>query len=263
MTETTVGIDLAGSAKRTAVCRVDWRPGGLQVEFEQDCDDAALVRLLARSATAGHWVGIDCPLGWPIDFVSTVVAHSAHAPLPPSADLIRRSDHKALNPLLYRMTDEVIYNKVGSRPPLSVAANLLGVVALRCARLLGEVERDGVPLDRSGLTGPIAEVYPAATLRVWQLSGRESYKRPESKRARQSIVELLEGALGIGLPAEVAERCVASHDALDALIAAFAARAAALGRTIRPAEGTDTERALIEGWIHLPTCSPAELLAAT
>jgi hypothetical protein len=45
------------------------------------------------------------------------------------------------------------------------------------------------------------------------------------------------------------------------MIAAFAARAAALGRTIRPAEGTETERALIEGWIHLPECSPAELVA--
>jgi hypothetical protein len=54
---------------------------------------------------------------------------------------------------------------------------------------------------------------------------------------------------------------VASHDSLDALIAAFAARAAALGWTIRPAEGTETERAMIEGWIHLPTCAPAELLA--
>jgi predicted nuclease with RNAse H fold len=262
MADTTVGIDLAGSAKRTAICRVDWIPGGLRVEFGDDCDDAALVRLLARSASAGHRVGIDCPLGWPIDFVSTVVAHSAHAPLPPPAELIRRSDHKTLNPLLYRMTDEVIYNKVGSRPPLSVAANLLGVVALRCARLLGEVERDGVPLDRSGLTGPIAEVYPAATLRGWQLSGLESYKRPEARAARQSIVELLERAIGMPFPAEVADRCVRSHDALDALIAAFAARAVALGRTIRPAEGTETERALIEGWIHLPTCEPAELLQA-
>jgi predicted nuclease with RNAse H fold len=260
-TAQTLGIDLAGSAKRTAVCRIAWRPGAVDVEFLTDCDDPALVRLLADSAAAGHWVGIDCPLGWPIDFVSTVVAHSAHAPLPPSADLIRRSDHTALNPLLYRMTDEVIWKQTQSRPPLSVAANLLGVVALRCARLLGEVERDGVPLDRSGLTGPIAEVYPAATLRRWQLSGRESYKRPESKRARQSIVELLEDALGIGFPAEVAERCVASHDELDALIAAFAARAVALGKTLRPAEGTETERALIEGWIHLPTCPPAELLA--
>lgn len=260
MTDTTVGIDLAGSAKRTAVCQVDWQPGGLRVEFGEDRDDAALVRLLTDSAVAGRWVGIDCPLGWPIDFVSTVVAHSAHAPLPPPAELIRRSDHKALNPLLYRMTDEVIWNETKSRPPLSVAANLLGVVALRCARLLGEVERNGTRLDRSGLTGPIAEVYPAATLRRWQLSGLESYKRPEAKRARQSIVELLQRALGIGFPAEVVERCVASHDALDALIAALAARAVALGKTIRPAEGTETERALIEGWIHLPSCQPAELL---
>jgi predicted nuclease with RNAse H fold len=144
---------------------------------------------------------------------------------------------------------------------LSVSANLLGVVALRCARLLGEVEREhGVWIDRAGLQPPVAEVYPAATLRRWQLSGLESYKRPEAKQARQSIVELLELALQLEFDPEVHDRCVASHDALDALIAAFAARATALGRTIRPAEGTDTERALIEGWIHLPTCEPADLL---
>jgi predicted nuclease with RNAse H fold len=265
MSEATVGIDLAGSAKRTAVCRVDWQPGGLRVEFGEDCDDAALVRLLVDSAEAGLWVGIDCPLGWPIDFVSTVVAHSAHAPLPLPGEVIRRSDHKALNPLLYRMTDEVVWIETKSRPPLSVSANLLGVVALRCARLLGEVERKlGRDLDRTGLTGPIAEVYPAATLRRWQLSGLESYKRPESKRARQSILELLERALGLPFPDEVRDRCLASHDALDALIAAFAVRAAALGRTIRPAEGTETERAMIEGWIHLPQedCQPRELLSS-
>lgn len=261
MTDTTVGIDLAGSAKRTATCRVDWVPDGLQVEFSDDCDDEALVRLLVDSARDGHRVGIDCPLGWPIDFVSTVVAHSAHAPLPAPGELVRRSDHKALNPLLYRMTDEVIWNETRSRPPLSVAANLLGVVALRCARLLGDVEREhDVSLDRSGLTGPIVEVYPAATLRRWRLSGLASYKQPEAKQARHSIVELLEKALGQELPDAVADRCVLSHDALDALIAAFAARAAALGKTVRPAEGTETERALIEGWIHLPTCEPAELL---
>lgn len=261
MSDMTVGIDLAGSAKHTAICRVEWVPGGLHAEFGDDCDDEALVRLLVDSANAGRRVGIDCPLGWPIDFVSTVVAHSAHAPLPAPADLIRKSDHKTLNPLLYRMTDEVVYNKIGSRPPLSVSANLLGVVALRCARLLGDVEREhGVRLDRSGLTEPIVEVYPAATLRQWQLSGLVSYKQPGSRPARRSIVELLEQALGLPFGDEVRERCVASHDALDALIAAFAARAAALGSTIRPAEGTETERALIEGWIHLPTCQPAELL---
>jgi predicted nuclease with RNAse H fold len=261
MSARTVGIDLAGSAKRTAICQLDWTAGGLRVAFLDDRDDDALVALLAGSAAAGDWVGIDCPLGWPIDFVATVVAHSAHAPLPRPADLIRRSDHKTLNPLLYRMTDEVIWNETKSRPPLSVAADLLGVVALRCARILGAVEREhGVQLDRSGLAGPIAEVYPAATLRRWRLSGLESYKRPDAKQARQSIVELLERALGQPLPDEVADRCVASHDALDALIAAFAARAASVGRTIRPTEGTETERALIEGWIHLPTCEPAELL---
>ena len=194
--------------------------------------------------------------------MSTVVAHSEHSTLPSPAELVRQSDHKVLNPLLYRMTDEVIWNRTGSRPPLSVAANLLGVVALRCARILGEVEREhGVRIDRAGLVPPVAEVYPAATLRQWELSGRISYKQPTARQPRQAILQRLEERLGLGLPAEVREHCLASHDALDALIAAFAARAAALGKTLRPASGTEAERAPVEGWIHLPNCSPAELLA--
>ena len=66
--------------------------------------------------------------------------------------------------------------------------------------------------------------------------------------------------VGLSLPDEVADRCAASHDALDALIAALPARAAALGKTVRPADGTEAERAPVEGWIHLPVCEPAELL---
>lgn len=256
----TIGIDLASSYKRTAVCQVDWLPGDLRVEFPGDCDDLALETLLAEGIESGTWIGIDCPLGWPVDFVDTVVAHTAHATLPPPSELVRRSEHKALNPLLYRMTDEVIWNLTGSRPPLSVAANLLGVVALRCARILAAVEeKSGRQVDRAG-TGPVVEVYPAATLRQWQLSGRDSYKRPDARFARQAILDLLQQALGVKFADEVAQRCLASHDSLDALLAALATRAAALGRTHLPESGTETDRAGVEGWIHLPTCRPAELL---
>ncbi|HST46590.1 DUF429 domain-containing protein [Jatrophihabitans sp.] len=255
----TVGIDLAGSYKRTAVCQVDWLPGEVRIEFPEDCEDPALVALLVDNIRAGHWIGIDCPLGWPVDFVDTVVAHNTRAALPSPSALIRRSGHKVLNPLLYRMTDEVIWNLTGSRPPLSVAANLLGVVALRCARILAAVEREcGRPIDRAG--GPVVEVYPAATLRTWQLTGRDSYKRPQARPARRAILELLQQALGVRFAAEVAERCLVSHDSLDALLAAFATRAAALDRTHLPESGTETERAAVEGWIHLPACSPRELL---
>jgi hypothetical protein len=49
------------------------------------------------------------------------------------------------------------------------------------------------------------------------------------------------------------DRCRHSDDAFDALICALIARAAALGLTTPPSPGTQTERASVEGWIHLPT----------
>ncbi len=47
------------------------------------------------------------------------------------------------------------------------------------------------------------------------------------------------------------EACIESDDALDALLAALIARAAALGLTVPPG-ADDLELARREGWIHLP-----------
>jgi len=255
----TVGIDLAGAAKRTAVCRVRWLPGAVEVEFIEERDDHHLVELIDRCAAAGSLIGVDCPLGWPVLFAETLAAHQAQRSLPP---LPAEPTARVLNPLLYRLTDEVTWQRTGSRPPLSVAANLLGVVALRCAKILDWAEREhGLPVDRTGRSGVLAEVYPAATLRLWQLSGRTSYKRPDARGARQAIVDLLEKQLGIALPAAARARCEASHDELDALIAAFTARAVSLRRTHLPETDAAVRLAEVEGWIHLPDCAPAELLA--
>ena len=255
----TVGLDLAGSARRTSACRVRWFADRLEVEFIAERDDQDLVRLIVDCAAAGSMVGIDCPLGWPQLFVETLAAHQSGLQLPagPQPDPAVRS----LNPVLYRLTDDVVWKRTGSRPPLSVAANLLGVVALRCARLLDTVQRQhGISIDRSGRSGVVAEVYPAATLRVWELSGLTSYKQPDAREPRSVILGLLEKQLGFALDETVHARCRASHDDLDALIAAFAARAADLRRTVTPDSDSAWQRATVEGWIHLPDCAPADLL---
>jgi predicted nuclease with RNAse H fold len=273
MTARTVGIDLASRPERTAVCTIDWLPNRqIKVCFADKQSDQDLVDLIVDAAQDRTKVGIDCPLGWPKLFVETVTAHFAGHRLPDEPALLlrpaSRQRRKRLDPpapldqLLYRLTDERTRNVTGSRPPLSVSANLLGVVALRCARILNAVEAAGIVVDRSGQTGVVAEVYPAATLRQWKLSGLISYKQPAARAARESIVKLLEQKLDMSFAPAVADRCTASHDALDALIAAFAARAAALCMTIRPSDvSADAQRlAPIEGWIHLPTCQPADLL---
>lgn len=57
------------------------------------------------------------------------------------------------------------------------------------------------------------------------------------------------------------EACVESHDALDAVLCALIARAAALGLTEEPS-AEDRELARAEGWIHLPRSgSLGELIA--
>ena len=84
-------------------------------------DDDALVDVV-RTVDV---VGVDSPLGWPVAFVYTVEAHSSFRPWPGGVD---RST------LTHRDTDHAIGGH-GIRAPLSVSADKLGSVAMRCALL--------------------------------------------------------------------------------------------------------------------------------
>jgi len=247
----TVGIDLAASARRTAVCRMEWPDeGAVTAEFvvpPTDEDLSALIR-------AADKTGLDCPLGWPSSFVATVVAHHQGVRLPPAARFEARADGRAgLDPLRFRLTDDLTWKATAMRPPLSVSTDLLGVVALRAARLLDALAAADVPVPRDG-SGLIAEVYPAAALRLWGIRPGRSYKNagPESREVREYVVSSVEEGLGLALPAQVRATCLDSHDHLDALICALVARAAQLGGTRRPDTADERAAARQEGWIHLP-----------
>jgi hypothetical protein len=88
-----IGIDLAASPKRTSACKVKWAPGVPEVEFFDSPNDDALIQLMMT----GVKVGVDCPLGWPRDFVATVTAHSQQTKLPVLPSFEQRSDIKALS----------------------------------------------------------------------------------------------------------------------------------------------------------------------
>jgi hypothetical protein len=97
----------------------------------------------------------------------------------------------------------------------------------------------------------VAEVYPAASLKQWGLSYR-GYKQPRNLGALPELVSELQAAapwLELGPHDRL---CRTSHDALDAIIAAFTARAATLGLSLRPDPGLQPQ-ASREGWIALPT----------
>lgn len=241
----TAGVDLAAQPQRTAVAWLEWTAGRCSVhEVRLGCDDDVVVGALRDADKSG----VDCPLGWPAPFVEFVQAHAeGHVPTPRDGDWRRK--------LTMRLTDQVVYERV-RMTPLSVSADKIGHVAMRCAVLLARLAAEGRPVDRAG-GGPVVEVYPAASLSRWGLDHR-NYKRARNVVRLGELVGALRGLapwLDLG-PYE--ELCRASDDATDAVVAALTARAAALGRTIGPGEG-EAGLARAEGWIAPPEGSLDDL----
>ncbi|MGW4464747.1 DUF429 domain-containing protein [Micromonospora sp. NPDC004704] len=239
----TLGVDLAAADVRTAMALIEWSPRQASVRMVRvGVSDDQIVEAVSEVDKAG----LDCPLGWPDPFVAFLTAHRAgHVTAPPlssdGAQWRRR--------LAYRMTDEVVRAET-DLVPLSVAADRIGHAAFRSAGLLARLADQGWPVDRCG-DGVVVEVYPAASLRRWGLTHR-GYKTPGQKAGHAFLVdELLTAAPWLDLGTHE-QLCRTSHDAIDAVIAALSARAAALGRVTRP-DDTQREAARTEGWIALPT----------
>jgi predicted nuclease with RNAse H fold len=238
----TVGIDLAADPERTAVAWVEWREGrGVVRKVLRGADDETLLTALAEADKAG----IDSPLGWPDAFVEFVTAHRGGiAPLPAGYPAPRWRDDLTL-----RVTDQVTKQETGLRP-LSVSADLIAHVALRCAGLLTQLADRGHRVDRSG-GGKLTEAYPAASLKAWGLPHR-GYKRPRDTQLLGEIVDAIaaEPSLDFG---EWVSLCKRRHDALDAVVVALTARAADLNRTLPPRDKREADAAKSEGWIAIPT----------
>jgi len=244
----TGGVDLAAESTRTALAEVEWAPGrAVLTHLEVGVSDS---RIVAAGRRVGK-IGIDCAFGWPDAFVDFVARHARGESDDMPGDIAWRRT------LAYRETDRFVH-RMTKRWPLSVSTDRLGLTAMRCAGLLASLRADGRLIDRSGGTGLVAEVYPGATLRVWGWHAAGYRTDPE---VRESIIErMLREAPGLDLSAH-ADRMVGSSDAFDAVVAAFGARAAQLGR-YEPPPTADRERAEQEGWIVLPTCSLSDLIAA-
>jgi len=241
----TVGIDLASQAAKTAICRIEWSDHRAVVQDPIiGVSDADLLRLIPSAAK----VGIDCPFGWPDSFAAAVAAHRSFAPWP-ETDLVD---------LRYRYTDRVV--TAIARRPLSVSSDLIGVTAMRCARLLSELDREGHPVDRAG-TGVVAEVYPAAALVVWGFEPA-GYKRVAGLRKRKTLIAALEEATRdwVEVSEDALGMCEKSDDCLDALVASLVARAAAVGLT-QPPPKDRVDQVQREGWIHLPSAGSLECLS--
>lgn len=241
----TVGIDLAAEAKRTAIASVSWQDGAAAVDtLLVGCGDDIVLHWMHHPDGA---VGIDCPFGWPANFVDLVGRHTARTFEAPD-----ELGHGWRRAYVLRATDRWIHDNIGL-VPLSVAADRIGHTAIRLAALMAQLgDHIRSPLDGSGA---LAEVYPAAALKVWGLPHR-GYKRGVNAAGRNELVDLLQAAapwLNLGRHEQALR---ASDDALDSVICALVVRAVQK-RSTQPPE--DSALAMVEGWIHVPTRPIGEL----
>lgn len=254
----TVGIDLAAQDRATAVAVLDWgddhddrdgtsrgrRGVATLVSVRVGWSDADLVALAGDADV----IGVDCPFGWPTEFVEMVAAHAAGTLRPPDgpgSDWRRR--------LTLRVTDRHVHARTGITP-MRVSADLIAHLAMRWAAVAARLAQDGHDVRRDG-SGLVVETYPAAALRLWQLPSR-GYKGTAGAAVRAGLVAaLLDRLPGLDVAGH-RDLLVASDHALDALVCALLARAVRLGLTEAP---SDSAAAGVEGWIHLPTGPPEDL----
>lgn len=241
----TLGVDLASQPPGTAACVIEWRTRRARIAvLESGVTDDRIVEL----ASGCESFGIDAPFGWPDRFVEFMTA------LRTGDDVAQPWSNSWRDQLRFRLTDEIVGETLGLNP-LSVSTALIALPALRCAGLL---RRLGV---RDRATDPRGhEVYPAAALAAWGLASR-GYRGPARATVREASVDcLLKLAPGLELSEPHRIALAGSADALDALVCALVARAAALDLTTLPSPD-GRERATREGWIHVPVGALVDLLS--
>jgi predicted nuclease with RNAse H fold len=229
----TLGIDLASDPKKTGMCVILWRRGRAAVE--RLAVGAADDELLAIHEQVDV-TGIDAPFGWPRRFIGLVNGDE---------ELLARAWNPARRDALrFRVTDHRVRELTGLWP-LSVSSDLIAVPAMRCVGLLHRMGVTDMACDDR-----VVETYPAAGLAAWGLRAR-GYKGSARRPQRERLVEALLRQAAWLDTGDHHELMVDSDDALDAVVAALIARAAAVGKTVAPnIEELDDARR--EGWIHVP-----------
>jgi hypothetical protein len=245
----TLGIDFSADPAKTAAAVVDWGADAAEVET---VSLGWSIPDLADRIEAAAWTAIDAPFGWPVEFIRVIDIWSREG----------RWENADRRTLRFRMTDEIVS---ATKYPLSVSSDRIASTAMRCAELLNEVgDRRGHRVDRAG-AHHIVEVYPGASLTVWLPGLVKDYKGKSqlNKHKRVEILDALSPPDGwLFLKPEVRQLCVEKEDALDALLCALTARAAAMPGATEPlpTDATKLELARIEGWIHVPRAGSLERL---
>ena len=228
----TLGIDLAADPAKTAAATIDWGEPGGRCDLIPGGDDASLIAAMANADA----IGIDAPFGWPVDFVSAVLAHSQGRAWP----------HTERERMRYRLTDRMVRQRLQGIIPLSVSSDLIAVTAMRCVALIDRWEQaTGERVDRAG-SGRLAEVYPAAALATWGYPHR-GYKGRRNLATLEPLIDRV--VVDSGIDVSSIDRW--TDDIFDAFVAALIARSKTLGNTAQP-RLDQLDVATVEGWIHVP-----------
>lgn len=247
----TLGVDLSANPRKTAVAVLDWRPDRAElVELRLGVLDEDIISLIAGC----DYTGIDCPLGWPAGLLPFLRGHVDND----AGAVLAHDGLEGRRTLAYRQTDRFVAGLL-RLVPMSVSADRLGHVAMRCAVIQAKTARVSGPRRRDGSDG-LAEVYPAASLRSWGIKARK-YKgtSADARLVRESSLRSILAQAGWLRLNGWVEQLLASDDLHDALIASLSARAAALGKTYPVPEELHAV-AMEEGWIHVPNSALAELI---
>ena len=100
--------------------------------------------------------------------------------------------------------------------------------------------------DKSGGDKGFYEVYPAGSLRIWDIYESGYKKSVEVRRRMLSVLRTNFPLL------EIPDEYSNTDDNLDSLVAAITVEQAARGITIPPT-ASQLRLAMTEGWIHLPS----------
>ena len=238
-------MDLAAATKKTGVAVIEWAGSSATlVHLALDVDDQQIVHLFGTC----DMTGVDCPVGWPDALIPFLTGHLNFD----AAPVLEHDGIAGRRLLAYRDTDRFVTKQTGLIP-LSVSADRLAHPAMRCAVIQARIAALHGPQPRDG-SGRLAEVYPAAALKIWGLDGRGYKGRglPEAGRLGLLLNTLQQQAPWLDFAGHEAQ-LAASDDLFDAVVASLAARAVARRRTLLPGEA-HAAAARSEGWIHLPSC---------
>lgn len=249
--ELTWGLDMSTSPRKTAAVAIQWTAGeGARiVDVRHPLKGTNIAGLISDHRDAS-WA-VDVPFGWPDLFVQLMgdrherPLSAEELPLDDEWETWRTKD------VAQRRTDAFLTNhdKIKTRP-LPASFQLLGATAAMWALIESRLLSLGVAVDRAGINGTLCETYPRAAMAGWAFIAKS-----------KADWEMLRQVFGFLTVEPELEAAMASDDVCDAVVCSLVARARDRGLTIGPRDHEELSAARREGWIHVTTTDPKQLMS--